>query len=248
MPTEIPLFVLASVYGPGYGLIAALQPGEASQACSKYTQSKPCPRMEGRGPPLRCSVWEARQGCVCKCACTEVLKSSAGSTIIESVSPATRQCKYFIYLTHLIPTRAPCGGDCHSSRFATNRSNALCCRQSAQVRLPTAAGAHPELSTSLPPIPPTHPTFPSHPSPSNYPLNIPGTSMSLYLSVHDLSSAWNTLSPLVHRENFYSYFKTQSMSPFLRSMATPTSRRMLCSLPSGPTASCLHSVMLESAL
>lgn len=149
---------------------------------SKYTQSKPCPQMDGRGPPLLCSVREARQGMRVQVCVRGGMKSSTGSIIIIGfVSPATLRCKYFICLTHLIPTRALCGGECHSSRFATNRSNALRCSESAQVRLPTAAGAHAKHSTSLPLTPPTHPTFPSHPSPSNDPLNISGASTSLHL-------------------------------------------------------------------
>lgn len=140
-----------------YGLNAALQPGGASQACHGIqvhsVQTVPTDERQGPASPPLCSGSQAGkhvQVCV-----HGGIRSSTGSVIliIEFMSPATLQCKYFIYLTHLILTRALRGEDRHSSRFATNRSNALGCSEPAQVPLPTAAGAHPKSSTSLPAMP-----------------------------------------------------------------------------------------------
>lgn len=150
------------------GLNTALKPAGASQACHGIrvhsVQTAPAGGRQGPASPLLCYRKPGRDACGCAnvqaCVHRGIKSSLGGIKIIEFMSPATLRCKYFIYLTHLILTGALFGKGCHSSRFATSRSNAHSHSESSPVCPPTATGPHPKLST---PSSPSYTFFTSQP-------------------------------------------------------------------------------------
>lgn len=151
-----------------YGLNTALQPGGASQACHGIqvhsVQTVSTDGRQGPASPLLCSG--SRAGKHVQVCVHGGIRSSTGSVIliIEFMSPATLQCKYFTYLTHLILTRALRGGDRPFFQICNKQ------KQCPQLQLAcTGAPTHSSRSPSqvfyiTPPNAPTHPTLPSIPA------------------------------------------------------------------------------------
>lgn len=146
------MFVLASVCGPGFGPLWSERSSAARRGQPSMPQYPSANRAHGwkAGARLASALfWKPGRNACASVHARRYKKFNRQHNNNRVYVTATLPCKYFIYLTHLLPTRALCGGDCHSFRFATNRSKALSCSKSAQI-LPTAAGAHPKLSMSLP--------------------------------------------------------------------------------------------------